>query len=405
MHHHSTVRRQRVLRLALAPLLLAWAALMGTARATPYLPAHGADVIEVLPRRADATQTELRRLRLALNAQPRDVALATALAQRYIAVGRDAADPRYLGYAQAALAPWWREAAPPPTVLLLRATLLQSGHQFPAALADLERLLAAEPANAQAWLTRATVLTVRGDYAGATTSCARVSALANELVTAACIASVGALTGRAQPSEQLLVLTLRRGASAPPEQRLWAQTLLAEMAAQRGDAALADARYRDALALNPHDAYLLGAYADFLLDQGRPADVLTLLKEYTRVDALLLRRALALRQMPGAEAALATDVAALAARFSAATERGDTVHQREQARFALYLQRDAATALALARQNWEVQKEAADMRIYLEAAAQAHDAAAARPVLDWIARHHTEGATLRALVHQLNPGA
>jgi hypothetical protein len=45
------------------------------------------------------------------------------------------------------------------------------------------------------------------------------------------------------------------------------------------------------------------------------------------------------------------------------------------------------------------------MRIYLEAAAQAHDAAAARPVLDWIARHHTEGAALRTLAHQLEPGA
>ncbi|HEU4844381.1 MAG TPA: hypothetical protein VFT05_08975 [Burkholderiaceae bacterium] len=397
MHHQLVLR--------LAPALLAWAALTGAARATPYLPAHGGDVIEVLPRRADATQTELRRLRLALNARPRDVELATALAQRYIAVGRDASDPRYLGYAQAALAPWWREAAPPSAVLLLRATLLQSTHQFPAALADLERLLAAEPSNAQAWLTRATVLTVRGDYAGATASCARLSALANELVTAACIASVGALTGRAQPSEQLLALVLQRGASAPPEQRQWALTLLAEMAAQRGDARQAELRYRGALTLNPHDAYLLGAYADFLLDQGRPADVLTLLKEHTRVDALLLRHALALRLMPGATAALAADVAALAARFSAATERGDTLHQREQARFALYLQHDAATALTLARQNWAVQKEAADMRIYLEAALQAHDAAAARPLLDWIARNHTEGATLRALVRQLNPGA
>lgn len=389
----------------LAAALLAWAALAGAARAAPYLPAHGGDVIEVLPRRADATQAQLRRLRVQLNAQPRDVALATALAQRYVELGRNESDPRYLGYAQAALAPWWRMPAAPPAVLLLRATLLQSGHQFPAALADLERLLAADPANGQAWLTRATVQTVRGDYAGATASCARVSALANELVTAACIANVGALTGRALQSERLLALTLQRGASAPPEQRRWALTLLAEMAARRGDARQAEARFRDALTLDPRDSYLLGAYADFLLDQRRPADVVALLDQHTRIDALLLRHALALQQLPGTAAALAADTIALSARINAAIERGDTVHQREQARYALTLRHDVAAALALARRNWEVQKEEADMRIYLEAAAQAHDAAAARPVLDWIARHHTEGAALRALAHQLEPGA
>lgn len=385
--------------------LLAWAALAGACHATPYIPAHGGDVIELLPRRAGATQTALRQQRLRLTAHPRDVALATALAQRYIELGRSEADPRYLGYAQAALAPWWREPAPPPAVLLLRATLRQSGHQFPAALADLEQLLAAEPANAQAWLTRATVQTVRGDYAGATASCARLSALANELVTAACIASVGAQTGHALPSDRLLALTLQRSASAPPEQQRWALTLLAEMAARRGDARLAEARFHEALALDARDSYLLGAYADFLLDQRRPADVIALLDGHTRVDALLLRHALALRQMPGAAAALAADTAALSARFDAAMARGDTVHQREQARYALYLRHDAAAALALARQNWEVQKEAADLRIYLEAAAQAHDAAAARPVLDWIARHHTEDATLRALAQRLQGGA
>lgn len=389
----------------LAAALIAWAALAGTSRAAPYIPASGGEVIEVLPRRGDAAQLELLRLRRQLSAQPENLALATDLARRYIALGRGATDPRYLGYAQAALAPWWRQDAPPPAVLLLRATLRQSSHRFPAALADLDRLLAAEPANAQAWLVRATVLTVRGDYAGATASCARLSALSNELVTAACIANVGALTGRALKSEQLLDLILQRGASAAPEQQVWALTLLAEMAARRGDAATAEARYRRALALSPGDSYLLGAYADFLLDQRRRADVIALLRDQTRIDALLLRRALALQQTPGtdAAAALTADTAELAARFSAAIQRGDTVHQREQARFELCLRHDAKAALALARQNWEVQKEAADMRIYLEAAAQARDAAAARPVLDWIARNRTEDTALRRLAQQLQP--
>ncbi|WGG51445.1 hypothetical protein [Rugamonas sp. DEMB1] len=401
---HSTIHALATL-LALAALAPAPAS-----QAAPYIPANGSQVVELLPRRADATQRELRELRDSLSAHPANLALATDLAQRYIALGRASSDPRFLGYAQAALAPWWRLAAPPPEVRLLRATLLQSAHHFDAALADLDQVVAARPKLAQAWLTRATVQTVRGDYDGATASCARVSALANELVAVTCLANVGAVTGRAQHSEQLLDLTLQRSAGAPPEVAVWSLTLLAEMAARRGAADVAETRFRRALALAPRDGYLLGAYADFLLDQQRPADVLALLREHTRVDALLLRRALALalaltsQQTPNMAAALAADVSELAARFDAAMRRGDNFHQREQARFELSLRRNASAALALARQNWQVQKEPADIRIYLDAALHAHNAGAARPVLDWIAAHGSEDVAIARLVRQLKGG-
>ena len=373
------------------------------AQAAPYLPTSGAQVIETLPRRGDPVQQELRRLRAQLNAQPNDVALATTLARRYIALGRSETDPRYLGYAQAALAPWWKQAAPPPPVRLLRATLLQSTHQFPAALADLQGVLAVEPQNAQAWLTLATVQTVQGDYANATSSCARLSSLANELITVTCVAQVGGITGRALQSEQLLALTLERSGTTAPELQIWVLTLLAEMAQRRDAVTLAETRFQRALALDPHDSYLLGAYSDFLLDQKRPSRVEALLADQTRIDALLLRRALALQQQ-GKTAALAADVADLDARFNAAMLRGDTVHQREQARFEL-LRRDTAKALTLARKNWAIQKEPADMRIYLEAALQARDRDAAQPVIDWIAKHKTEDAAAAKLVRQLGASA
>jgi len=373
------------------------------AHAAPYLPASGTQVIETLPRRGDPVQQELRRLRAQLNAQPNDVALATTLARRFIALGRSETDPRYLGYAQAALAPWWKQAAPPPPVRLLRATLLQSTHQFPAALADLQGVLAVEPQNAQAWLTLATVQTVQGDYANATSSCARLSSLADELITVTCVAQVGGITGRALQSEQLLALTLERSGTTTPELQVWVLTLLAEMAQRRDAVTLAETRFQRALALDPHDSYLLGAYSDFLLDQKRPSRVEALLADQTRIDALLLRRALALQQQ-GKSAPLAADVAELAARFDAAMLRGDTVHQREQARFEL-LRRDTARALTLARKNWTIQKEPADMRIYLEAALQARDREAAQPVLDWIAKHKTEDAAAAKLVRQLGESA
>jgi tetratricopeptide (TPR) repeat protein len=373
------------------------------AQSAPYIPASGRQVLETVPRRGDPVQQELHRLRSQLNASPNDIGLATTVARRYIALGRSEADPRYLGYAQAALEPWWRQTAPPSEVRLLRATLLQSTHQFAPALIDLKAVLTADPRNAQAWLTQATVQTVQGDYAGATASCARVSGLSVELVTITCIANIGAMTGKAAQSEKLLDLTLARSANAPAELQLWSLTLLAEMAQRRGDAAVAEARYRRALALDPRDSYLQGAYADLLLEQGRAGDVLTLLQGQERIDALLLRSALAMEQTSG-HIALQADIRELTARFEAAAQRGDTVHQREQARFELKLRHDAGAALALARKNWAVQKEPADIRIYLEAAVAARDTGAAKPVIDWIAQHHIEDVVAARLIRQLQTG-
>ncbi len=370
-------------------------------QAAPYTPASGADVIEHLPRRADPAQRELARMRAELAARPTDLALATRTAQSYIATARSETDPRYYGYAQAALKPWWAEPAPPPQVRLLRATLLQSTHRFPEALADLDGVLAADPGNAQAWLTRATVLTVRGDYDAASASCARLSAMSSELATIACIANVTAMTGRAAQSEALLDLTLRRNPEADKEMQVWVLTLLAEMATRRGETQVAEQRYRRALAISPRDSYLIGAYADFLLDQRRPQEVEALVRDQTRIDALLLRHALALQQIPGQGAALNQAVADLDARFNAAMQRGDTVHQREQARYVLQLRGDSHAALALAQKNWAVQKEAADMRILLESALAAGERSAAAPVLAWIKKNAVEDVGLSRLARSL----
>lgn len=367
----------------------------GGAGAAPRLPASGAEVLEDLPWRADPQQRELRALRARLQEAPRDLPRAVEVARRYIEVGRRDADPRYYGYAQAALGPWWNQQAPPPQVRLLRATLLQSEHRFPEALADLAALTAQQPDNAQAWLTRATVETVRADYAAATRSCARLSSLADELVTTACIANVGAMNGRLAASERLLAaVRARAGNAGNPAIGAWVLTMLAEMAQRRGAAAVAEARFRDALRLAPRDTYLLGAYADFLLDAGRQGEAAALLAPHARVDGLLLRHALASRQGP--------ELAELAARFDAGERRGDGVHLREQARFELALRGDARRALAIARRNWDVQKETADARILLEAALAARDVAAARPVLDWMRGARVEDVQLARLAAQFS---
>ncbi|MRV74286.1 hypothetical protein GJ700_21500 [Duganella sp. FT92W] len=383
----------------LLSLLLLCAAL--PAGAAPYTPANGGDIITTLPRRADPQRQALQALRAQLAANPRNAALAAQLAQQHIVLGRAQADPRHFGQAQAALAPWWNEPAPPAAIRLLRATLLQTAHRYGGALADLDAITRADPGNVQAWLTRATVLAVTGSHAAATASCAHLATMAGELATAACLAGSAGPAGQVAASERLLGTALARAGDVTADELAWAQTAWAELAERRGDANAADARYRAALATAPADTYLLAACADFLLSRGRPAEALALVDAHARTDALLLRRALALQQLgPSLHPRLRADIAELAARFDAAQRRGDRVHQREQAMYTLHLLGDAPTALALARENWAVQKEAADTRILLEAALATRDAGAADTVQQWLMRTGLEDQRLRALSNQ-----
>ena len=61
-------------------------------------------------------------------------------------------------------------------------------------------------------------------------------------------------------------------------------------------------------------------------------------------------------------------MAELRERFAAVRLRGDAPHLREEARLALDIDRDAARALALARQQWALQKEPADAVLLLRSA-------------------------------------
>jgi len=385
-----------------AALLLSCLWCGGTA-AAPHIPADGNQVVERLPSRADPVQRELLRLRGELSRRPGDLGLASALAQRYIEQARADGDPRYLGYAQAALAPWWTQAQPPEQVLVLRATLRQSTHQFPAALADLDQAVQRDSGNVQAWLTRATVQMVTGQLAAARASCMRLYSRAPLLVVQTCLSSVGSISGQAADSYRQLQEVQKRHPLDEPGVQVWVATLLGEMAERAGDAAGAEAHFRQALAAGEPDSYLLGAWADFLLDHGRASEAARLLKDKTRNDALLLRYALALQAMSAPDARRQAEV--LRTRFDAAMLRGDTVHRREQARFELALRKDPAAAVRLAKANWMVQKEPADLRILADCALASGDTEAAQMVRDWLRSSRIEDRRVAASAARLGAAA
>jgi len=377
-------------------------AINGGALAAPYTPADDGIVLERLPEALDPALAELKRMRAALRANPNDLDHAARLARRCIEAARETGDPRFLGQAQAALAPWWAAADPPPPALLLRATIKQSQHDFSGALADLDRLLAVRAGDGQALLTRATILTVLGRYADAQRDCAKLVRLASGLVTTTCLAGASSLNGDAAGAYRGLVQALARAGDTAGT-RAWALTLAAEIAARRGEAGAADIHFREALALDPRDAYLVAAYADFLLGQARAREAASLLADSAKNDALLLRLALAERSLPDKRSEFADHRRELADRFAAARRRGDTVHLREEARFRLDVENDIPAALVVAKANWNVQREPADLRILAAAARASGENDARRTVTDWLASTRLEDVAVVALAERRAP--
>ena len=276
---------RRILPAGLPALTLLFCLLASApAWAAPYLPAADSQVLATVPARAsDPRARDLVALRAAWRAQPNDVNAAVRLAQRYFDEVAAEGDPRYVGYAQAALQPWWALPDPPVAVRVLRAMLVQFDHRFDAALADLDAVVAAEPENAAAWSWRTAILMVQARYPEARLSCEQMAELTSELVAVACRAQVDAATGHAGPAAAALRAALLAARDAGPDERLWCLTRLAETEERRGAFPAAEAAFREALALGIPDVYLQAAYADFLLDRGRPAEVLVLLKDLSLI--------------------------------------------------------------------------------------------------------------------------
>jgi tetratricopeptide (TPR) repeat protein len=369
----------------------------------PRTPSSDIEVLEKLPLGAtDPREREQARLRRLLAARPDDLRTAVALARLDIQISRSRSDPRYLGYAQAALGPFWSMTSPPTEVLVLRATIRQSVHDFDGALADLDRVVATAPGDAQAWITRSVVLTVRGRYEEARASCKPLAGLTSDLVLTVCEASIDAVTGNAAPAYERLTNAIAHPAGTlSVDEREWAVSTLGEIAERAGREDAAEKHFKEAIALDPDDPYVLSAYADLLLDLGRPEEAGKIVSGRLENDNLLLRLALAEERTHDRNAASDADL--LRQRYSASHLRGDTVHRREESRFVLALEHDPERALSLARANWDVQHEPWDVRVLLEAAVAAHDPASATPALDFLEAHHMQDPRIVALARKLRP--
>ena len=361
----------------------------------PFVPASPDEVVEKVPAGGEARKARAA-ARAALATKPDDVESAVKLARGYLESARaEGNDVRLIGRAQAALAPWWSVLDAPPEVRLLRATIKQSLHDFSGARVDLDALVAANPDDVQAWLTRATVAQVVGDYLEAEKSCAALTGRVPALIEVVCRAPLKGLRGDAAAAAASVDAAL--AASGQTKLESWALSVAGELRWWAGELPAAEEKFSGALKLDPQDDYTRGAFADLLLDANRAADVVTLLTGHESNDGLLLRLCLAQRAGKLEEPACVM----LRERVAATRQRGDTVHRREESRFALHVEEDATKALELAEANFKVQREPADVRVLLEAALAAARPEAAAPALEWMKSTRFEWLPVRELARKL----
>lgn len=397
--HRGTYLPHGVSGILLACLLLVMPFRIASAQSKAWVPASDDVVLQQVPATSDPRVRHFDELRANYRKHPGDLDLAVQLAHAWIDYGRSTGDTRFIGRAMALIDPWMQHSPPPVSVARLAATVQQNRHHFKEARQALRRIVQRDPGNSQAWLTLATVAMVQGDLEAANRACVKLASSGGNFMGTVCTASLRSLSGHNEQAMALLKLVADPGPKAPPEIQSWLHGLMADVAVRMGDAELAEEHFRQALQFTPGDNFLIADYADFLLEEGRPAAAARLVRPYTRSDTSFLRLVMAekMQGLPEAQA----DAGRMQQRFAAMEQRGSHVYRREQAGFVLQVLDKPQQALRLAQQNWQVQRAPKDVLVYLQAALAAGDPQAARPAMDFVQRTGLVDARIAPLMQRL----
>lgn len=331
-------------------------ALAAHAAGRDITPTSDAQVIEVLSPRIRTSATT-----------PEAAALA---AKQAITLARDTADTRYLGRAQATLQRWWDAPNAPVELAVLQATVHQGRHEFAAARRVLDAALKRDPTHAQGWLTLATLERVAGNYPAALVACQAVQQAGAALYAQACELETKSLQGQHDAARN--GLERLRKQSPHPAVQAWLLSLSAENDERAGLDAQAMKAYQTSLALAP-DTYTAIAAVDALLRNQRMDDATKILAQQPDSDAVLLRRAYAMKLQKNP--AWQTLVSQVQQRLDALDQRGDdpASHARERALLHIWLTGDGQRALPSAKLNLTLQKEPFDWWLAIKSAQLAGD--------------------------------
>jgi tetratricopeptide (TPR) repeat protein len=378
-------KRQRVSQWRIVITLAALLLFVSSARvhAAPYTPAGDHVVLARLPQAPSAL--------VAPPSAPVDPAAALALARSQIDYAGSQDDPRFLGYAQATLAPLL-QSSPSSEASLLMARIEQQRHQFARARHRLIRLLEQSPNQGQAWLMLANIDRVQGRLDEAQQACRKAATTLPPTTVLLCQASVQAISGQRDQAYNTLQALASSPAAPQGESARWLATLSAEIAMQQGNLDRASQHLQHALQQAPQAPYLRYLQSDLWLALGQPDAVISDLAAWQDRDGALLRLAIAGQRLGHPQAK--TWRQDYRARMAMDQNTGRQRHLREHARFMLEVENDPQTALTLARENWQQQRELADLRLLHAAASAAGDQSALAKLQTFLDRYNVADAQL-----------
>jgi tetratricopeptide (TPR) repeat protein len=399
----STVLPRKMMLSARLAVAVSALAVSATAAATtaggtpPFRPADPGFVVAELPGGSSRARDGFAR-QLALSRS--DPQLAAQLADALLEQARLSAQPQLYGRAESVLAPWIARPAVPAPLLILEANILQQRHEFAAAIELVDRAIAQDPRSGQARLMRANVHVVTGDYEHARPDCAWLLGAGEQWTGSVCIAQVLGSTGQLERARALLErLTAGDAAGLSGQRQIghgptaevfsWTLSVRADLALRAGALPEAQDLLTRAVALAPASDYTRLALADVLIARNQLAEAVNLLDTTRPSVGVVLRRAIA--QSRTHEGHAQDSLAELKERLTVSAQRGERTHLREETRLALEFPHDGAdgrqAALALARDNFNVQRETEDVRLFARAVVVARDPAALATLKEWL--HHS----------------
>lgn len=275
-------------------------------------------------------------------------------------------DPRALGQAQAQLDQSKDQSL---ETLMLRARALQSNHKFEDAKLLLQQILDKNPADADALLTLSSLLLVQGQFDAAMNYCDKLTDASLRVYQLTCIAQIQTMTGELDEAKQTLSGLMSLAPGLDPSTARWLYLIQADAALRSNDTVLAEQVFS---VMDTQTVPALTARADWLLSQNEHQQVRDLLKDHTDKDALLLRLITAQLKLNDPKAKQNLNL--MQERLEVWRIRKEKAHLREQATYAL-LANKTDSALKLAQENWQQQRETADITIYATAAIKANSEA------------------------------
>jgi hypothetical protein len=249
-----------------------------------------------------------------------------------------------------------------PLYLYQLARVQQYEHEFDLALENLDKLLAIDTRNQNAWLLKANIYLTQSQYDEAQNACKAAAGLSEPLVLTACLMEVGGYTGDLQKSYDILSRIAADRVSKGDVVAIWLSQILAEQSLRLNNPVQA-AEWLSHIPLERTPLSYVVLWADVMLANEDYQSLYSQLNQILKAndtydDALLIRMVIAENQLGKKRWSKR-----LEEQITLRIQRQDLYHAADLARYFIDIKPDATKAKYWADINWQRAKLYADKQL------------------------------------------